>query len=82
MGDRAGARELGVGAPLRGGGEGLPVTSPRRELERGFRPGSLGTGVGVVGRGGCKKEGCRNWFIRWRLWAEPRGHPGRARCLR
>lgn len=57
MGERAGVLGLGVGMPLLGGGEGLPVTSPHGDIEIGFRPGSLGTGVRVVGRGGCKKEG-------------------------
>lgn len=57
MGERAGVRGLGMGRLLLGGGEGLPVTSPYGETERDFRPGSPGTGVGVVGRGGCKKEG-------------------------
>lgn len=57
MGERAGVFGLGVGMPLLGGGEGLPVTSPYGEIEIGFRPGSLATGVGVVGRGGWKKEG-------------------------
>lgn len=57
MGERAGVHGLGRGRPVLGGGEGLPVTSPYGETERGFRPGSLETGVGVVGREGCKKEG-------------------------
>lgn len=57
MGERAGAHELGVGRPLLGGGEGLPATASIGELETGFRPGFLGTGVGVVGRGGWKREG-------------------------
>lgn len=57
MGERAGVLGLGVGTPLLGGGEGVPVTSPYGEIEIGFRPGSLGTGVRVVGRGGCKKKG-------------------------
>lgn len=55
MGERAGVLGLGVGSPLLGGGEGLPVTSPYGDIGMGFRPGSRGTGVGVVGRGGCKK---------------------------
>lgn len=57
MGERAGVHALGVGMLVLGGGEGLPVTSPYGDREIGFRPGSLGTGVGVVGRGGCKKKG-------------------------
>lgn len=47
----------GVGIPVLGGGEGLPATAPCGEIEIGFRPGSIGTGVGVVGRGGCKRGG-------------------------
>lgn len=57
MGERAGVLGLGVGMPLLGGGEGVPVTSPYGEIEIGFRSGSLGTGVRVVGSGGCKKKG-------------------------
>lgn len=57
MGESAGAHELGVGRPLVGGGEGLRGTAPSGELEPGFRPGSSGTSVGVVGRGGWKREG-------------------------
>ena len=57
MGERAGVHGLGAGILVLGGGEGLPVTSPQGDIEIGFRPGSLGTGVGVVGRGGCKKKG-------------------------
>ena len=57
MGERAGVHGLGAGILVLGGGEGIPVTSPQGDIEIGFRPGSLGTGVGVVGRGGCKKKG-------------------------
>ena len=60
MGERAGVLGPGVGSPLLGGGEGLPAAYPCGDIELGFRPGSLGTGVGVVGRGGCKKEGRRS----------------------
>lgn len=57
MGERVGVHGLGMGRPVLGGGEGLPVTSPSLETERGFRLGSFGTGVRVVGRGGWKREG-------------------------
>lgn len=56
MGERAWAQGPGVGMSLLGGGEGLTVTSPYGEIEIGFRPGSLGTGVGDGRRGGWKTE--------------------------
>lgn len=62
VGERAGALGLwrGAGTQLRGGGEGLCRPSVEGDTERGFRLGSLGTGVGVGGTGGCKREGWGN----------------------
>lgn len=57
MGERSGALGRGAGTQLLGGGEGLRRPSVEGDTGRGFRLGSLGTGVGVVGRGGCKREG-------------------------
>lgn len=57
MGESAGALGRGAGTRLLGGGEGLRRPSVEGDTGRGFRLGSLGTGVGVVGRGGCKREG-------------------------
>lgn len=62
VGEKAGALGLwrGAGTQLRGGGEGLRRPSVEGDTERGFRLGSLGTGVGVGGTGGCKREGWGN----------------------
>lgn len=78
MGERSGALGRGAGTQLLGGGEGLRRPSVEGDTERGFRLGSLGTGVGVGGRGGCKREGVRkHWFVRtgaldgtWRVPAD------------
>lgn len=78
-GEAAGAPERAAGTPLRGGGDGLRAAAPRGEEGGGFRPAAFGAGVGVVGRGGCKKGVKRTLIHYTGLLVAPRG-PRPAGC--